>query len=49
MKQAMDKVASEFVKVSSASLEKLVKDVIQLKQSLSKVEYFDILLNLRII
>jgi hypothetical protein len=35
----MEKQAtSEYVKVSSIGLEKLVKDVIQLKQFLSKVE-----------
>ena len=32
-----NKTASEYVKVSSKGLEKLVKDVIQLKQFLSKV------------
>ena len=38
------KTASEYVKVSSKGLEKLVKDVIELRQKLSKVplsEWFD--------
>lgn len=43
------KIISDYIKVSSKNLEKLVKHVIQLKQSLSKVQWITPLLEMSII
>ena len=40
---------SDYIKVSSKNLEKLVKHVIQLKQSLSKVQWITTILEMPII
>ena len=40
---------SDYIKVSSKNLEKLVKHVIQLKQSLSKVQWITSILEMPII
>ena len=43
------KIISDYIKVSSKNLEKLVKHVIQLKQSLSKVQWITSILEMPII